>query len=352
MRKFLLSIITLLFIMSSYIFAMYGNSEDWIDFLTDGNQLRARMDQFGFVLGNETVKGTFGFRTDIGYLSSILSSSLNNIKLDSTLSAAVGYTSPDFSIGLGYNFTYMYNDLQVHTPVLTINALNDNLRIAIPIQAAVFDTAQLGTYTGVSTSAQIRYYTGADSINALRLYINYGYNSFKNMFLAQSLGFEFRLYFLNSQINNVNINPFIKVQYNTALGSEGKSVASTHILSSSIMYYRDKIFDIVKYDYNMYDITITPVLSLAANSDIVSLYFEPSIGYKIAGTGYKNQLVEYYLVWGAYAEMYVHPVQDLEWYFEMDINNNSPADNIIPIYFETTTGITWYLPSLGGDTAQ
>ena len=57
--------------------------------------------------------------------------------------------------------------------------------------------------------------------------------------------------------------------------------------------------------------------------------------------------------------MYVTPVEDLEWYFEMDINGKygkTPAAAAVvgevPVLFETTTGITWYLPSLGGDTAQ
>ena len=62
------------------------------------------------------------------------------------------------------------------------------------------------------------------------------------------------------------------------------------------------------------------------------------------------------LTWGAYAEMYITPVQDLEWYFEMDVNNNAAVNtanvDVTPVYFETTTGITWYLPSFGGDTAQ
>lgn len=351
MKNFLLSLISLLFIFNSYAFSMYGNGDDWIDFLTDANQFRARMDQLGFVLGDETIKGTFGFRTDNGNLSSILySSSLNDLQLDSTLSAGLGYTSSIFGIGLGYNFTYINNNLQVHTPVLTINALNNNLRIAIPFQIAVSDTivntSQFGTYTGISTSTQIRYYTGIDSINALRLYINYGRNSYENMFLAQSLGFEFRMYFLNSYINNVNINPFIKVKYNTALGSEGRPISSSHVLSSSVMDYKDLS---LRYDYDVYDVEVTAVLSLAANSDIISLYAEPSLGYKIVGTGFKTELPKYYLVWGAYAEMYITPVEDLEWYFEMDVNNNAAVntsnDPVIPVYFETTTGITWYLPS-------
>ncbi|WP_439097908.1 hypothetical protein [Brachyspira hyodysenteriae] len=52
---------------------MYGDRDSWIDFLTHGNQFRARMDQLGFVLGNGTIKGTFGFRSQaIGTGTAIL----------------------------------------------------------------------------------------------------------------------------------------------------------------------------------------------------------------------------------------------------------------------------------------
>ena len=135
-----------------------------------------------------------------------------------------------------------------------------------------------------------------------------------------------------------------------------KSVEARSILSKSNLPVGD-------YSANPYELTISPVLALEASSDIVSLYFEPSLGYQITGNaitvqeanaGMKQKLT-HNLAWGAYAEMYVTPVEDLEWYFEMDINNTDVtlANNThTPVYFETTTGITWYLPSFGGDTAQ
>ena len=54
------------------------------------------------------------------------------------------------------------------------------------------------------------------------------------------------------------------------------------------------------------------------------------------------------LTWGAYTELYVTPVKDLEWYFEMDINGNASANNasLPPVSFATSTGLTWYLPAL------
>ena len=73
--KFLAAVIGSLLITTVSAFGMYGvDGDDWIGFLTHGNQFRARMDQLGFVLGNGTIKGTFGFRSDNGWLGSILSS--------------------------------------------------------------------------------------------------------------------------------------------------------------------------------------------------------------------------------------------------------------------------------------
>lgn len=56
MKKILLTAMALLTMASVSAFGMYGDQDDWIDFLTDGNQFRARMDQLGFVLGNVLLK--------------------------------------------------------------------------------------------------------------------------------------------------------------------------------------------------------------------------------------------------------------------------------------------------------
>ena len=57
------------------------------------------------------------------------------------------------------------------------------------------------------------------------------------------------------------------------------------------------------------------------------------------------------LYWAAYGEIYIRPAQDLEWYFEMDVNNGIPKIQSevqsLPIAFGANTGITWYLPALG-----
>ncbi|KLI28350.1 cell surface protein, partial [Brachyspira hyodysenteriae] len=194
--------------------------------LTDGNQFRARMDQLGFVLGNSTIKGTFGFRTQssstqLGYI--LLNNNVGTY-LGATISGGIGYTSESFSIGIGYNYTShslfpTSDNFGSHTPVLMINALNDNLRIVIPVQILVHNESidQLGyyrdNYLGISTDTQIRYYTGIDAFNEIRLYVKYGQLGYKinphdtknytQEVLARSFGFETRFYFLNTAVGNV-----------------------------------------------------------------------------------------------------------------------------------------------------
>ena len=361
MKKILLTAMALLTMASASVFGMYGDQDDWIDFLTDGNQLRARMDQFGFVLGNNTIKGTFGFRSQAAgtLLGNIISGQTDNAGLDATISAGIGYTSEPFGIGVGYNYTFINKKLGVHTPVLMINALNNNLRIAIPIQIAVSDDPFDGLYPGakdylgVSTDVQIRYYTGIDAFNAIRVYVKYGQSGLKAStvreleFFAQSVGFEARFYFLNTTVGNVNINPFVKVAYNTALHGDSTMVRAGDAMTTGPWDLKDD-----KWDKNPYDVTAQAVLGITANSDIVSLYVEPSLGYQatyagkitIKGKNITDPKVEHNLAWGAYAELYITPVQDLEWYFEMDVNNSNTDASNIPVHFETTTGITWYLP--------
>lgn len=380
MKKVLLTAMALLTIASASAFGMYGDRDSWIDFLVHGNQLRARMDQLGFVLGNGTIKGTFGFRSQsaVTKIGNILSGNTGNVDLQTTISAGIGYTSEPFGIGVGYNYTYVNPRLGVHTPVLMINALNNNLRIAVPVQIAVShdpfnDSAKFPyssstkDYMGISTDIQLRYYTGIDAFNAIRLYFKYGQAGFKTAngaseYFAQSLGFEARFYFLNTPVGNVTINPFIKVVYNTALKGVSRTVRAGEAVQNTVSGYNpydpnskldafadfDKDF---KWDSNPYDVKAQAVLGITANSDVVSLYVEPSLGYQATYLGKHtseniDSKVQHSLAWGAYAELYVRPVQDLEWYFEMDVNNGGTRQpSNIPVYFETTTGITWYLPA-------
>ena len=367
MKKVLLTAMALLTIASTSVFGMYGKGDSWIDFLVHGNRFRARMDQLGFVLGNDTIKGTLGLRANTGYLNNILLANNNGTTTTTdfmpTLSAGIGYTSEMIGVGVGYNFTYINKNLQVHTPVLMINALNNNLRISAPIQVAVSDKEITGyKYTGVAfNNIQLRYYTGIDAFNAIRLYAYYRNNTIEGdgvKGVAEALGFQARFYFLNTQVGDVNLNPYVRVEYHTALKGSviEKYGAESYAMPSETNPYTiiadgAKQSDI--YDVSPYRFYIKPTLALSANSDFVSVLFEPSLGYTLTGEKYKDakQTMTHALNWGAYAEVYITPVKDLEWYFEMDVNGNvvketANLNGLSPVYFETTTGVTWYLPAL------
>ncbi|MEI0487820.1 cell surface protein, partial [Brachyspira intermedia] len=231
---------------------------------------------------------------------------------------------------------------------------------------------------GVSTDIQLRYYTGIDAFNAIRVYFKFGHAAYKNEVpnmektdnIAQSVGFETRFYFLNTAVGNVGINPFLKVAFNTSLKGKGKNnqVRAGEVTENGYFnfHYSTTTTGFAgshKYEWekNPYDVTVQAVLGITANSDIVSLYVEPSLGYKADYAGQARYIltyngntttikepdpkIEHKLAWGAYTELYIRPVQDLEWYFEMDVNNNDSDGTKIPVHFETTTGITWYLPA-------
>ena len=109
MRKIFLTAIALLSMASASVFGMYGVDTDWIFFLTHGNQFRARLDQLGFTLGNDTIKGTFGFdnNTSYGGVYGSLFSTSDGMYYDfkPSISMGLGYTSSLISVGVGYNVT-------------------------------------------------------------------------------------------------------------------------------------------------------------------------------------------------------------------------------------------------------
>ena len=382
MKKIFLTTIALLSMASATIFGMYGPDSDWIFFLTDGNRFRARADQLGFTLGNDTIKGTFGFRNKGfgGQFGKMLNTTDGvNYNFNPTISMGLGYTSSLISVGVGYNATIgsqrwtKYNgkaegkttEVVAHTPVLVLNAMDNAFRMAIPIQVVNLADKKAngdkGSVTAVSLDAQFRYYTGLDFLPQIRLYLrygNYGYEKTtggtkdKGTF-AETFGFDFRLWF-GSMVEEVAINPIIKIQYNGALGKQHNQ---TRIQAANLVSATTTIGGsgyTPTWAKGAWDLKIIPALGITANSDIVSLYVEPSLGFQInqKGSATDNKVKELYsLYYGAYAEIYITPLKNLEWYFEVDLNNGGDSSSSASytkngLHFEGTSGITWYLPAL------
>ena len=323
MRKIFLTAIALLSMASASVFGMYGVDTDWINFLTHGNQFRARLDQLGFTLGNDTIKGTFRFDNNTGYggtygaLLQGTTEALSNGDPTAknhyydwlpSISMGLGYTSSLISVGVGYNVTLgprldMFKgkadttkvQQAAYTPVLVLNAMDNAFRMAIPIQVYVNDDkSEAGgkdNITAVSFDAQFRYYTGLDFLPQIRLYIKYGNYGMQfspeggqkeKETLAESFGFDFRLYF-GSMVEEVAIQPFVKLAYNGALGKQHDKTKVTAIsaLNDAAGIPGNLVGNVVPFSTystnaawkkGAWDLTLAPALGITANSDIVSLY--------------------------------------------------------------------------------
>ena len=314
MKKIFLMTVALISIVSAQVFGSYGvGSGDWITFLTDGNRFEAKLDQLGFTLGNDTIKGTFGFHEDRGMWGAMLkptngtpagaTTAVDNFFYNfvPTISMGLGYTSSIISVGVGYNATIgpvwqRYNgktepkktEAVVHTPVLVLNAMDNAFRMAIPIQVVnlteKFDGIGKGSVTAVSFDAQFRYYTGIEALTQVRLYLKYGtygYNftpdgggeKLKEKF-AESFGFDLRFYF-GSVVEEVALQPIVKLAYNGACGKQHnvRSVTALGVLDSAAGVFGGTIPNYTStYGQSAWDLQLMTGLGLTANSDIVSLY--------------------------------------------------------------------------------
>ena len=383
MKKIFLTAIALLTMASAQVFGMYGADSSWIDFLTHGNQFRARINQLGFTLGNDTIKGTFGFHSGANGMhgSYANTNTLGKIyyNFNPTISMGLAYTSSPISVGVGYNATIgktkweKYNgkdnpkttEAVVHTPVLALNAMDNAFRMVIPIQVLHLtdkypQDGGKGSITAVSFDAQFRYYTGFELVPQIRLYLKYGTYQYnleqtgqekqKGTF-AESFGFQFRLYF-GTTVEEVALNPFIRIDYNTALGKQHNQ---TGITAVGVLERAANVMNNLANGENytaawgtsVWELKILPSLGLTANSDIVSLYLQPSLGFGIYQDGdptQKNVKERFGLAYDIYAEMYITPMKNLEWYFETSIGDS--GTQTAGLEFALSTGATWYLPQL------
>jgi hypothetical protein len=243
-------IILLLLIFYTSAFGYYS-SEAFIDFLVQPNQLRVRTDRVGAIFGNENIRAAIGL-TGANSLSGIIVHNvtefeyLNNSKkgLDQFVPAAlagIGYKMGIFGIGLGYEFKWKSPTYMVHTPVLSMTALDNTFRINIPVSIGVGqksyyhpDRESLKGTMVISTGIQARYYFNT-ILNHLRFFFNYGNSTVKEInnpshnFTQQSVGFQTWAYFnYDFSSYNMKLTPIIRFSFDTALATKYKNVTKTY----------------------------------------------------------------------------------------------------------------------------
>ena len=409
MKKLLIILLFTLIPMSLFGFYGDGSGRSFIDFLMDKDQLRARTDQIGFLYDCETdylrlAFGVTGNTTGV-ILDNWTNDSSTNNKLSSyfrpSVALAVGYKSDLISVGGAYQFKYVDSNYMVHTPAIMLTAMDNTLRLNIPVAIGVGNNFIKNTFV-VSTAVEARYYFHKfiDYLSQLRLYVYYGYArmsyakilsdggfdvdpSSKAIYKDQaSVGIDFRAYFNFPTERSLSIEPYIRVLYSQAL-------ETVENLNGTLNKYKGENFNITPYGFDytslsfdatgteklsggyiasvpgipnpqgrvpisgIYRIGIALPLGLRASNDFVSLYVEPSLSATIFGGNISLLGVErkgpfYTFGYVVYAELTVTPVKDLELYLELQtggatrLGGDLYAASTTTLVLNSSCGVAWY----------
>lgn len=322
---------------------------------------------------------------------------------------AFGYDSDLFGIAAGYEFTWKSPTYMVHTPILHMTALNDSFRINIPIsigvgqKSYVNDKSLKGTMV-ISTAIEGRYYFAEDipALSHLRFYFNYGNSTIKALdfkdasFTQQSVGGEFRMYF-KILTENIKIEPIFRVRFDAALATTYKNIDEANrgsILDSYAVSAKGFIPDdpggtganiaagganasgtlqggyiasipsgyYAKEPYRL-GLAIPVGFTATSADENISFYFEPALSLTIVNAkeiytfgqhawedvASRHRRTNPFYAFGyvVYAELYIRPVKNLEWYTELQTGGSTVAGDLstassTTIVFNASTGITWY----------
>jgi hypothetical protein len=401
MEKKMKKIILPLLIFCASAFGYYS-SEAFIDLLVQPNQLRVRTDRVGVLFGNENIRAAIGL-TGANSLSGIIVHNvtefeyLNNSKkgLDQFVPAAlagIGYKMGIFGIGLGYEFKWKSPTYMVHTPVLSMTALDNTFRINIPVSIGVGqksyyhpDRESLKGSMVISTGIEARYYFNT-ILNHLRFYFNYGNSTIKEInnpstnFTQQSVGFQLRAYF-NYDLSDYKITPIIRFQFDTALATRYKNIdksykivdnyfitakgfsptggsiteghygstgananlnsgglAGGYIASIPNTYYAEEPYRIgialpvgfrTVSESGTIELYVEPALSLTiVNAKRIYSFSQAMQGLESLTEEYRRKSPFYTFGYVVYGELYIRPRPRLEWYTEIQTGGATVAGEL------------------------
>lgn len=405
MKKYILKIILSTCLVFSSVYGYFGADMNFIDFLVHSNQLSVRTDRFGILAGPSNVRVAVGI-TGANNLSDLIIHNIGDIggtngviTLVPSVLAGIGYEAGSWGIGAGYEFTYKADSYMVHTPVVTATFMDDALRINVPVSVGVGSKSRTtvadlrGAYV-VSTAIEARYYFPKEIpvLSQLRFFVNYGNAYVQNVkdkqqnLRQQSFGLQARIYF-KIETPEVLIEPILRVQYDQALKTDNKNFGANVINDN---------FSVTAKSFAPYYPTTGPGSSTGANGantgsglnggyltslpgsyyaiepyrvgvampvgftaksldENISFYLEPALSFTMIGAKHIYQSAasqnERNMIFGlgyvVYGELYIRPVKNLEWYFELQTGGATIADNFknsasTSLVFNGKTGLSYY----------
>lgn len=290
-------------------------------------------------------------------------------------SAFIGfaYTNSDkwFGVGGGYELDHYENGKEygymAHTPVITLSFLeNHALKFNLPVSIG-YGYGALKDVKVYSTLIHARYNVPSEIVQQIRFYVFYGHlniNSAEKV-EADSLGFNFGIYFHAFGNEKFSFDPYLRVGYYTSIKDARASIynelegllspyditATAHDPKSSDGTDFVATMPAGFYAEKMYLVSISPRLGLYAESDFISLYGEPIFSYniyggknmRINGESFKTPLMQF--SYGLYIELYINPTKDLTLYLEADMRGNSQSVlgySYNGFSFDSCTGLQWF----------
>ena len=283
------NIIAIFIVLSCSLYGFYGDGggRSFIDFLMDKNQFRAQTDKIGVLAGLTNVRIGVGFT---GKTSGIILDNWTNTYSDSEkltsflrlgIFAGAGYKSDLIGVGLGYQFRYLHEDYQIHTPMLAFTALDNTIRFNFPLAIGIGKGTSKNTYI-VSSAIEARYYLKM-ILDQIRLYFFYGYAKMgytqpvisenqqgnisideddKRIYKVQSsVGFDLRLYFrflkdskrtnfYTGEAIKFSIEPYFRFLFSKALNTLENQIGR-HVR------YGGNNYDITAYGYDPVSRTVS-----------------------------------------------------------------------------------------------
>lgn len=284
------------------------------------------------------------------------------------------YTNSDkwFGVGGGYELDHYENGKEygymAHTPVITLSFLeNHALKLNFPVSIG-YGYGGLKDLKIYSTFSHARYNIPSEIVQQVRFYVLYGHLEINKTqkIQADSLGFQFGIYFHAFGNDNFSFDPYLTLIYYTSVKDArheelyqklGGILSPYNISATAHNPSEGNGADFVStmpegfYAEKTYFFSIRPRLGLTADSDFITLYGEPIFSYNIIGgknmkfNGVQFNVPLMQISYGLYIELYINPTKDLTLYLEADMRGNSQSVlgySSTGFSFDSCTGLEWF----------
>lgn len=284
------------------------------------------------------------------------------------------YTNSDkwFGVGGGYELDHYENGKEygymAHTPVIALSFLEKHaLKLNFPVSIG-YGYGALKDLKVYSTFSHARYNIPNEVVNQVRLYVLYGHLEINKTqkIQADSLGFQFGIYFHAFGNDKFSFDPYLTLIYYTSIKDAshpelysklGGLLSPYNISATAHDPSEGNGADFVStmpegfYAEKAYFFSIRPRLGLTAESDFITLYGEPIFSYNIIGgknmkyNGEKFNVPLMQISYGLYIELYINPTKELTLFLEADMRGNSQSVlgyNSHGFYFDSCTGLQWF----------